>query len=601
MKVEKPVVHISLNPHPEDVLTDIELQNIAREYLEKLGFGNQPYLVFKHEDIDRHHLHIVTVNVDENGKKAQPGFLYRRSDRIRRELEQKYGLHPAERKNQRLDNPLRKVDASAGDVKKQVAGTVKALNGQYRFQTMGEYRALLSIYNLTVEEARGNVRGREYHGLVYSVTDGRGNKVGNPFKSSLFGKSAGYEAMQKKFVRSRSEIKDRKLADMTKRTVLSVLQGTYDKDRFVSQLKEKGIDTVLRYTEEGRIYGATFIDHRTGSVLNGSRMGKELSANALQEHFTLPYAGQPPIPLSIPMDAADKAHGQTAYDREDVSGGMGLLTPEGPAVDAEEEAFIRAMKRKRRKAQGLGFVIGVSTIKNQCMSQQEDDLRALAKIMDFLRAVSIILVVMNVYWFCYEAIRLWGVNIGVVDKILLNFDRTAGLFHSILYTKLFAVLLLALSCLGTKGVKGEKITWGRIWTALAAGFVLFFLNWWILALPLPVEAVTGLYILTIGTGYVCLLMGGLWMSRLLKHNLMEDVFNNENESFMQETRLIESEYSVNLPTRFYYKKRWNNGWINVVNPFRASIVLGTPGSGKSYAVVNNFIKQQIEKGFDVCI
>ena len=157
------------------------------------------------------------------------------------------------------------------------------------------------------------------------------------------------------------------------------------------------------------------------------------------------------------------------------------------------------------------------------MSQQEDDLRALAKIMDFLRAVSIILVVMNVYWFCYEVIRLWGVNIGVVDRILLNFDRTAGLFHSILYTKLFAVLLLALSCLGTKGVKGEKITWGRIWTALAAGSVLFFLNWWILALPLPIEAVMGLYVLTIGTGYVCLLMGGLWMSRLLKHNLMEDV------------------------------------------------------------------------------
>ena len=349
MKIEKPVVHISLNPHPEDVLTDIELQNIAREYLEKLGFGNQPYLVFKHEDIDRHHLHIVTVNVDENGKRLNRDFLYRRSDRIRRELEQKYGLHPAERKNQRLDNPLRKVAASAGDVKKQVGNTVKALNGQYRFQTMGEYRALLSLYNMTVEEARGNVRGREYHGLVYSVTDDKGNKVGNPFKSSLFGKSAGYEAVQKKFVRSKSEIKDRKLADMTKRTVLSVLQGTYDKDKFVSQLKEKGIDTVLRYTEEGRIYGATFIDHRTGCVLNGSRMGKELSANALQEHFTLPYAGQPPIPLSIPVDAVDKAHGQTAYDSEDISGGMGLLTPEGPAVDAEEEAFIRAMKRKKKK------------------------------------------------------------------------------------------------------------------------------------------------------------------------------------------------------------------------------------------------------------
>ena len=258
MKVEKPVVHISLNPHPEDVLT---------------------------------------VQVDENGKCISDKNDYYRSKQITRELEKKYGLHDAERRSRRLDTPLRKVDASAGDVKKQVASTVKTLNGQYRFQTMGEYRALLSLYNLTVEEARGNVRGWEYHGLVYSVTDDKGDKVGTPFKSSLFGKPVGYEAVQRKFARSKQEIKDRKLADMTKRTVLSVLQGTYDKDRFVSQLKEKGIDTVLRYTEEGRIYGATFIDHRTGCVLNGSRMGKELSANALQEHFTLPYAGQPPIPL----------------------------------------------------------------------------------------------------------------------------------------------------------------------------------------------------------------------------------------------------------------------------------------------------------------
>ncbi|MCM0238800.1 YWFCY domain-containing protein [Bacteroides fragilis] len=231
------------------------------------------------------------------------------------------------------------------------------------------------------------------------------------------------------------------------------------------------------------------------------------------------------------------------------------------------------------------------------MSQQEDDLRALAKIMDFLRAVSILLVVINIYWYCYEAIQLWGVNIGVVDKVLMNFHRTAGLFGSILYTKLFALVLLALSCLGTHGVKEEKITWRKIWAVLAIGFVLFFLNWWLLALPLPVEADTALYIATMTAGYICLLMSGLWMSRLLKYNLMDDVFNNENESFQQETRLIENEYSVNLPTRFYYRKKWNDGWINVVNVFRASIVLGTPGSGKSYAVVNNFIKQQIEKGF----
>ena len=202
------------------------------------------------------------------------------------------------------------------------------------------------------------------------------------------------------------------------------------------------------------------------------------------------------------------------------------------------------------------------------MSQQEDDLRALAKIMDFLRAVSIILVVIHIYWYCYEAIQLWGINIGVVDRMLMNFHRTAGLFGSIIYTKIFALVLLALSCLGTTGVKEEKITWKKIWTVLAVGFILFFLNWWILALPLPIEANTALYIATMAAGYICLLMGGLWMSRLLKYNLMEDVFNNENESFMQETRLLTNDYSVNLPTRFYYKKKWNKGWINVVNPFR---------------------------------
>ena len=235
------------------------------------------------------------------------------------------------------------------------------------------------------------------------------------------------------------------------------------------------------------------------------------------------------------------------------------------------------------------------------MSQQEDDLRALAKIMDFLRAVSILLVVIHIYWYCYEAIQLWGINIGVVDRMLMNFQRTAGLFGCIINTKIFSLVLLALSCLGTTGVKEEKITWKKIWMVLAVGFILFFLNWWILALPLPIEANTALYIATMTAGYICLLMGGLWMSRLLKYNLMEDVFNNENESFMQETRLLTNDYSVNLPTRFYYKKKWNKGWINVVNPFRATIVLGTPGSGKSYAVVNSFIKQQIEKGYSMYV
>ena len=232
---------------------------------------------------------------------------------------------------------------------------------------------------------------------------------------------------------------------------------------------------------------------------------------------------------------------------------------------------------------------------------QEDDLRALGKVMDFMRGISVIFLLVNCYWFCYEAFQQWHFTLGIINKILMNFQRTTGLFSSILWTKLFCVVFLALSCLGTKGVKEEKITWPKIWTVLFSGFVFFFLNWWLLALPIGKIGAASLYIFTLSVGYICLLMGSVWMSRLLKNNLMDDVFNTENESFMQETRLMENEYSVNLPTRFYYKKKWNNGWINVVNPFRASMVLGTPGSGKSYAIVNNYIKQQIEKGFAMYI
>ena len=232
---------------------------------------------------------------------------------------------------------------------------------------------------------------------------------------------------------------------------------------------------------------------------------------------------------------------------------------------------------------------------------QEDDLRALGKIMDFMRALSVIFLLINAYWFCYEAFLTWGFTLAIVDKILMNFQRTTSLFSSILWTKLFCLVFLALSCLGTKGVKEETITWPKIWVVLAVGFVLFFLNWRLLALPISKVGGASLYIFTLSVGYICLLMAGVWMSRLLKNNLMDDVFNLENESFMQETRLMENEYSVNLPTRFYYKKRWHKGWINIVNPFRASMVLGTPGSGKSFAIVNNYIKQQIEKGFAMYI
>ena len=228
-------------------------------------------------------------------------------------------------------------------------------------------------------------------------------------------------------------------------------------------------------------------------------------------------------------------------------------------------------------------------------------MRALAKIMEFGRAVSIFLLVVHVYVYCYPSITAWNLNLAVMDRILVNFNNTTGIFNCILWSKLLAVLLLAVSCLGTHGVKGEKITWPKIYAALVAGCALFFLNWWLLELPLPHAANTAFYISTLTAGYLALLMSGLWMSRLYRHNLMEDVFNMENESFMQETRLMENEYSVNLPTRFYYKKRWNNGFVNIVNIFRACMVIGTPGSGKSYAIVNSYIRQLIAKGFAIYI
>lgn len=226
---------------------------------------------------------------------------------------------------------------------------------------------------------------------------------------------------------------------------------------------------------------------------------------------------------------------------------------------------------------------------------QEDDLRGLAKIMAFMRAVSILLVLMNFYWFCYSFFFEQGWTLEIVERILKNFQKTSGLFTNSTYSKLFALILLALSCLGTKGVKNEKIKWKNINTCLFPGSILYLLNF-------PLLEISGvLYILSTSAGFILLMVAGLWMSRLLKNKLMDDPFNNENESFMQETKLLENEVSVNLPTKFYYRGKWNDGWISVVNVFRASIVLGTPGSGKSYAIVNNYIKQHIEKGFSMYI
>jgi hypothetical protein len=349
VRTEKPVIHISLNPHPDDKLTDVELANIAQEYMDKLGYGNQPYMVYKHEDISRHHLHIVSIRVDETGKCLNNAYNFQRSKAITRELEKEYGLHAAERQRETTQEPIKKVNPSEGDIKKQLGNVLKSLMG-YRFQSLGEYRALLSLYNVTVEEVKGEARGREYNGLVYSTTDDKGNKVGNPFKSSRFGKSVGYEAIEKHVTFSKEQIREKKLATHTKNAVTTALLQTTNRTKFIAALKTKGIDTVLRETDEGRIYGATFIDHQTGCVLNGSRLGKELSANALQKHFASPLADVR-LPNITPTHEPTSQFEPASQQNDFSGGGLDLLSFDTQGTDSDEEAFIRQMKRKKKKKQ----------------------------------------------------------------------------------------------------------------------------------------------------------------------------------------------------------------------------------------------------------
>lgn len=281
-RTERPMVHISLNPHPEDVLTDAEFTLIAREYLEKMGFADMPYMVYKHSDIARHHIHIVALRVKTDGTCVSDRNNFYKSKDICRELEKKYGLKSAERQKITPDMPISKIDPN-GDIKRQVANTVKMVGMRWKFQTLGEYNAILSLYNVRCEEADGRVNGREYHGLVYFATDDDGKTITSPFKASRLGKFSGREAIEQRYLKAKEKID----IEPTKRMVADVMNATASKEDFIAGLKEKNIDLVLRYTEEERIYGATFIDHNTKTVLNGSRLGKEFSANALEEGSTI--------------------------------------------------------------------------------------------------------------------------------------------------------------------------------------------------------------------------------------------------------------------------------------------------------------------------
>ncbi|ATV25371.1 conjugal transfer protein MobB [Prevotella intermedia] len=348
---KKPVIHISLNPHPDDSLTDEQFSAIAWEYIEKMGYANQPFIVYKHEDIDRHHLHIVTLAVDERGKKINDGNNFYTSTRILKELEQKYGLIPAQMRKEKEVFRLQKVCYGDGEnLKKQLVSVIRPAAKFYHCPSFKEYRALLSTYNICVEELKGEMYGKLYNGLVYFATDDKGKKVGNPFKASLFGKAVGYEALQKSFKASKEKLKEKYLAPKTKEVVAGALRRSAAKEDFRANLHRKGIDVLFRENEQGRLYGITFIDQNNGCVVNGSRLGKELSANAVAEWFDRPHPE-----LSAPIQQSEKGcipQTQTS-DGDSVLGGLLDLPLEAHGMDWEEEQFRRRMQRKKRKQRKL--------------------------------------------------------------------------------------------------------------------------------------------------------------------------------------------------------------------------------------------------------
>lgn len=355
---EKPVLHIALSPAPEDRLTDTQLEELATRYMERMGYGNQPYIVYRHGDTHNTHIHIVSVCVDENGRKISDSYEHRRSMTACRELETDFGLrNGADMEERNLRAELKKVDVSVGDVRHQIGNTLKAVLESYRFQTFGEYSALLSTLNIEAKQVKSEYKGEPYTGIVYSATDDRGKVVSPPFKSSRFGKRFGSEWLEKRMLAHTKDFKEGKWAPTIRRQVAEAMRLTRSRDELVRMLEKDRIGVVFRENEAGRIYGVTFIDHNRREAFNGSRMGKEFSANVFNELFRW-WDGIPDKELrehtsgELWQSYRHKVENGSALEQA-----AGILSMEtNPAVDYEEEAFRRMQRKKKpakRKSRGI--------------------------------------------------------------------------------------------------------------------------------------------------------------------------------------------------------------------------------------------------------
>ena len=350
LPTKKPVIHISLNPHPDDKLTDNQLTDIGREYMERLGYGGQPYLIFKHEDVGRDHIHIVSLRVDCEGKLIKDNFEHKRSKEITELLEKKYGLIPAQGQKQPELWQLSPVDPAQGNLKKQISAVIKSLAAMYKFQSLGEYRALLSMYNIGLEEVKGEVRGKPYRGLVYSALDKNGNKVGTPLKSSLFGKSVGYDGLENHMGKSGKEIKQQGLRERMRMTVSGIVNAFCSESELRAKLQAVNIDLVVRRNDQGRIYGVTFIDHNDRCVFNGSRLGKEFSANVFNDRFGGQQHDLADLQKTVQPDDTSQIEKTTASDIGDaVSGLFAFLLPESTSNPDENNHLLKKKRKKKRR------------------------------------------------------------------------------------------------------------------------------------------------------------------------------------------------------------------------------------------------------------
>ena len=286
-RTKKMVFHCSLNPHPDEKLSDETLMQIAKEYMEALGYGKQPYIVFKHNDIAREHIHIISLRVDSRGRKINDKFEKRRSKQITDALEKRFGLIPSSKVPDKAVEETPKIDTTQGNIKEQVANVARMVLKHYRFCSLGELNAILSAYNLTVEEIKTEFRGKKYDGLVYVPTDDKGGKVSIPIHASDIGRGVGYTAVQNRIQKSKQAIKP--LIPAMRHRILEVMCSSPQTEKALQQrLEEQDLRAVIRKNESGRIYGITFIDDKVGVALNGSRLGKGYAANIFNGYFSNP-------------------------------------------------------------------------------------------------------------------------------------------------------------------------------------------------------------------------------------------------------------------------------------------------------------------------